>query len=88
MQTEKECYLCKTTRNLQKHHALHGSYRKNADKYGLWVWLCADHHTMGRDAIHRNPELDKELMKEAQRKFEETHTREEFIALFGKNRLS
>lgn len=68
----------------QLHHCIHGtSNRKNADKYGLTVWLCPGHH----EKLHRDRELDLYFIRLAQSKFEETHTREEFMAIFGKNWL-
>ena len=59
------------------------SNRKNSEKYGLKVWLCRDHHCH----VHMNREAAINLIKIAQSKFEETHTREEFMAIFGKNWL-
>lgn len=84
MQDERECYITGSRTMLDKHHALHGPNRKNAEKYGLWVWLRHDIHM----ALHdRDKELDRELEEAAQRKFEETHTREEFRRIFCKSYL-
>ena len=39
LQTKKECFFCKTTRNLHRHHVLYGSSnRKQAEKYGFTVY--------------------------------------------------
>lgn len=82
IQAERECYICRTTIGLHKHHLLHGTAnRKIADRYGYWVYLCAMHHGM----VHGDAELDKGFKKIAQRKFEQTGTREEFIRVFGKS---
>ena len=63
---------------------IHGtSNRKNSEKHGLKVWLCCEHHHL----VHMNREVDLSLIQIAQIKFEETHTREEFMAIFGKNWL-
>ena len=51
------------------------------------VWLCPDHHTMGILAVHNCPETMDLLHKIGQRKYEETHTRQQFIDLFGKSYL-
>ena len=59
------------------------SNRKNSEKYGLKVWLCHFHH----HEVHMNRDTALELIQMAQSKFEETHTREEFMAIFGKNWL-
>lgn len=50
------------------------------------VWLCARHHTSDY-GVHFNKELDLKLKRMGQKKFEEKHTREEFIRLFGRNYL-
>lgn len=63
---------------------IHGtSNRKNSEKYGLKVWLCHNHH----HHVHMNREVDLGLIQQAQILFEETHTREEFRAIFGKSWL-
>lgn len=87
LQEKKECFVCRTTQDLQLHHVLYGtSNRKQADKYGLTVWLCLRHHT-GDRGVHFDKRLDLKLKEMAQAKFEETHTREEFIKIFGRNYL-
>lgn len=88
IQTEKRCYVCGTTYNLHDHHIFYGnSNRKQSEKHGLKVWLCAHDHNMSVAGVHFNKELDTELKQMAQAKFEETHTREEFRAVFGKSWL-
>lgn len=84
---EKACFICGTTRNINLHHIFFGtSNRKQSDKYGMWVYLCVEHHT-GRNGVHFNKNLDLEIKQMAQKKFEETHTRDEFRAIFGKSWL-
>ena len=94
IQTEKECYLCRylydfeNTRNLHDHHIFFGTAnRKLSEKYGLKVYLCINHHTEGLGAVHKNIDYDYILKKIAQKKFEETHTRKEFMHIFGRNFL-
>lgn len=91
LQTKKECFFCKTTRNLHRHHVLYGSSnRTQAEKYGFTVYLCLNHHTNGGDAVHRNPNgpLDRYLKELAQKYWEDNNgTREEFIKTFGRNYL-
>ena len=41
----------------------------------------------GKEAVHNNAEMMKVLRQDGQRAFEKTHTREEFMKLFGKNYL-
>lgn len=83
IQNKEECFVCYATRNLHLHHCIHGtSNRKNADKYGLTIWLCYEHHAELHD---RNHALDLAIEQMAQRAFEQTHSREEFRAVFGKS---
>lgn len=88
LQTEKECYVCHTTYNLQDHHILFGTAnRKQSEKYGLKVWLCREHHT-GSRGVHFNKHLDLHLKKLAQEHFEgKIGARNEFIRVFGRNYL-
>ena len=55
---------------------------------GFWVYLRHDWHEAeygvhGRDGH----ELDLRLKRECQREYETTHSREEFMALIGRNYL-
>ena len=88
IQSKKECYVCKTTFNLQDHHIIYGtSNRKQSEKYGLKVWLCQEHHT-GSTGVHFNKPLDSNLKKLAQEHFEAKYgTREHFRTVFGKSYL-
>ena len=86
IQKTQECLVCRITNNLHKHHVFYGtSNRKQSEKYGLTVYLCARHHNMSNEGVHFNKSLDLKIKQLAQRKFEETHTREEFRAIFGKS---
>lgn len=95
IQSKKECFICRvnydveTTTGLHEHHIFEGTARrKQSEKYGLKVWLCHRHHTTDpRYSIHYQEALDLDLKKRAQRKFEETHSREEFIEHFIKSYL-
>lgn len=83
IQTERECYFC-GRHDVELHHCIHGtSNRKNADKYGLTIWVCREHH----DLIHHNRAFDLATIQMAQAKFQETHTEEEFRKIFGKSWL-
>lgn len=87
LQTKRECYVCGTIFNLHDHHIYFGSNRQNSEKYGFKVWLCAKHHNMSNEGVHFNKKLDLKLKKECQLKFEETHTRKEFMKIIHKNYL-
>ena len=85
----RKCYVCGTTSNLHNHHIFFGSNRKNSDKYECCqVTLCQEHHegTYGVHGMYGH-ELDMELKRKAQKEFEETHTREEFVKIFGRSYL-
>lgn len=89
LQDRKESYISGSTYNLEEHHIFFGTAnRKVSEKNGFKVWLTTEEHR-GTYGVHgkfgRN--LDIKLKQDAQRKYEETHTREEFIKLIGKNYL-
>lgn len=87
MQQFKCCYVCNRQTYLQEHHVFFGTAnRKQSEKYGLKVWLCFEHH-LGNEGVHHNSDLNAWLKRKGQEVFEETHTREEFISIFGKNYL-
>lgn len=80
---DKECFVCGSP-YVEKHHIYKGvKCRKIADKEGLWIWLCREHH----NKIHQDRDCDLLLMKLGQQKFEETHTRDEFREKFIKSYL-
>ena len=87
MQTEKKCFRSGSEYNLHKHHIYEGPNRKHSEKHGFWVWLRADWHNMSSYGVHFNREFDLELKERCQRQFEKTNTREEFMAIIGRNYL-
>lgn len=69
------------------HEIFFGSGKRQLSiKYGLQKRLCYAHHE-GPDGPHHNRAYDLQLKREAQSNFEITHSRAEFIALFGKSYL-
>ena len=87
IQTKKECYITGSIADLHSHHIFEGSCRKSSEKFGLKVWLRSDWHNLSNCGVHFNKGLDLELKQMAQKKFEETHTREEFRRHFIKSYL-
>lgn len=87
MQDKKECFICGAIADLHEHHVLFGPFRKKAEHFGLKVFLCPYHHNMSDYGVHFNKKIDVELKKMAQRKFEESHSREEWMRIFEKNYL-
>lgn len=93
MHSENECYICREllhiecTIDLEEHHIYMGNPKRElSEKYGLKVRSCKRHHTSG-EGVHHNRELDLWLKRKGQEEFEKTHTREEFIQIFGRNYL-
>lgn len=86
IQTERQCIVCHTQSNLHWHHIFFGPLRGVSEKNGFTAWLCVRHHT-GTDGVHSNRALDLELKRLCQHEYEKTHSREEFMALIGKNYL-
>ncbi len=90
IQTEKECYITKSTTNLHKHHIFEGTAnRKLSEEDGMWIWLRADWHNMSDYGAHFNKELDLKLKRIGQKAWQEYYnkTKEDFIARYGRNYL-
>lgn len=85
LQNIKACYLCNARHALHEHHIFEGAYRGNSERFGLKVYLCVAHHTA--EGAHADGWIRTQLHKAGQRKFEENHTRAEFIRYFGKSYL-
>ena len=90
MQSQKVCYVCSITQNLEAHHCFGGALRNKSERYGLTIYLCMRHHT-GADAVdkgvHFNRYLDLRLKRMAQMRFEQIYGHELFMAEFHKNYL-
>lgn len=81
------CLICGSSQGLERHHVFFGTgLRQLSEKYGMVATLCYECHRGGR-GVHLNRELDLELKQEFQRRFEGTHSREEFMAIFGRSWL-
>ena len=114
----RECYLCREEAEkrgyygelkhtgLHKHHFIYGrfgAFRKKAEHYGLWGYVCTDrHHEHGPEsphdnaevalhlkqvAPHNNAEVDRRLKQIAQRAFEAKYGHEKWMQEFEKNYL-
>lgn len=88
MQSARYCYVCGAIRGLNLHHIYEGTAnRTQSDKNGFTVYLCTRHHTSSDYGVHFDKSLDLRFKRLCQRKFERTHSREEFIKIIGKNYL-
>lgn len=87
IQTKKECYFCGLTGGLHNHHVYGGRNRTISDINGFTVYLCPEHHNMSKDSVHMSEKRALILKRNCQKEYEKTHTREQFIALIGRNYL-
>lgn len=90
------CYLCMklhadySVKYTEEHHVYFGcGQRAVSEANGFKVYLCLEHHEHfgGPEAVHRNHETCLIIQQDVQRRFEKTHTREEFMALIGRSYL-
>lgn len=89
------CYLCMRLHGdyrihpyTEEHHIFDGTAnRRISEAEGFKVYLCLEHHRTGKEAVHTNHDNMLLLQQDAQREYERDHTREEFLALIGKNFL-
>ena len=93
-QKDGTCYLCIKLRKdyrihpvVHEHHIFGGPNRQISEAKGLKVYLCLEHHLWGHQAVHNNHEIMRLLQQDGQRAYERTHSREEFMALIGRNYL-
>ena len=78
---------------LEKHHVWGGrANRPISERHGFWVMLnhywhneppCDQNDWEG--SVHYTREIRLQLQRECQMKYEETHSRAEFMALIGKS---
>lgn len=88
LQNEQECYISgKTNCDLVRHEIYFGKNRQASKKNGFWVYLTPEWHNLSKYSVHLNKQTDFKLKQDCQMKFEETHSREEFLKLIGKNYL-
>ena len=80
-----KCFVCGRPFP-QIHHMMNAANKAKAEKYGLILPLCMNHHT-GAEGVHTKPERMLACKQMAQKKFEEDHTREDWIKEFGKSYL-
>ena len=80
VENEPYCQLCGSP-YIELHHVYEGRNRNNSTKYKMIVPLCKKHHTWVHQTNYKG------FKEEYQRRFEETHTRDEFIKIFGRNYL-
>lgn len=87
-----ECFLCAklhgdyTEKYTERHHVFFGGgLRDVSEQNGFTCNLCINHHREGPQAVHGNKDMREYLCRLFQEKYEETHTREDFMKLIGKD---
>lgn len=84
---QDKCFVCGAI-YAETHEAFHGRGKRQLSiKYGLQCKLCYKHHRDPKTGVHYDPAFDFFIKQKYQQKFEETHSRKEFIQLFGRNYL-
>lgn len=84
------CYLCmkagdSSAKYTECHHVFGGSMRKVSEAEGLKAYLCPEHHRTGKESVHLNAQVSRILKAETQAKWEENHTRAEWMTLMHRN---
>lgn len=89
LQDTKQCFITQATTNLHKHHIYYGvGLRQISEDNGFWVYLRGDFHNQSNQGVHcGNKTLDLHLKETCQCKYEETHSRDDFMRLIGRNYL-
>lgn len=97
IQERKECFICRAlsdgigevkSEGLERHHIMFGYSSKDRDyseHFGLWVWLCHEHHREGELSPHKSKRTNIALRKVAQAAFEQKHSHEEWMRIFRVN---
>lgn len=80
------CLICGSP-HVEIHHRIFGTAnRKVADRYGLVVALCREHHT-GPRGVHFDPALNRDIKMGAQKMFERCYGRDKWMEIVGRNYL-
>ena len=78
----EHCFIC-GSKSEHLHEVFQGAFRQRSMNKKMVLPLCSFHH----DEIHKNIELSLYWKRLCQQKFEESHTRDEFIKIFGRSYL-
>lgn len=81
-----KCFACKKRMATELHHMIPSrAYRKKCEEDGLVVGLCHQCHWETHNKV--NSGLYHKLKQIAQKVYEKTHTREEWMSRYNKNYL-
>ena len=87
LQDNKECFITHRTYGLHKHHIYGGANRRISEEHGFYIWLVPELHNMSDRGIHFDKGFDLWIKQLCQTEYEKTHSRDEFMALIGRNYL-
>lgn len=83
LQEGTSCYKCGNPITDLHHIRVGNCSKKKAEKWGMVVYICRYHHRW----LHDHPTEKEKIQKEAQRKFEDKYSHEQFMEVFHKNYL-
>ena len=85
-----KCAICGSSEKVATHEIFFGTAnRKKSIEDGMVVNLCGKHHNLSSEGVHFDKDLDLQLKRKAQKKWEEVYgNRELFIKRYGRNYLS
>lgn len=78
----EHCIICNKDKE-HLHEVFPGAFRQRSMNQKMVLPLCSFHHAQ----IHKKIELSLYWKRLCQQKFEESHTRDEFIKIFGRSYL-
>lgn len=79
-----KCFVCGKGGELHPHHIFNSSYKKKSEEDGYIIFV---HNIPCHQKIHSKSGEAKYYKMYAQKDYEKSHTREEFIKRYGKSYL-
>lgn len=76
-----KCCVCGSNIGIELNEVYEGSYRQRSIKYGMITPMCHSHHKL----FHNDSKINLYYKAMFQEKFMKTHTRKEFIDIFGQD---
>jgi len=81
-----ECEICGQW-GTERHHVYGAANRKHSERWGMVAELCPTCHRTGKHSAHNDYQTSLMLKQKYQAIFEQTNSREMFMAIFGRNYL-
>lgn len=80
------CSICGNI-GAELHEVYYGKNRQLSIQYKMQIRLCANHHRIGKSAIHNDKDFSDRIKREYQEKFIVMYPDLDFVKIFGKNYL-